>query len=217
VGPARAVSPPGVVVAHRAANLPSGVAPAVAAGADVVEADVHLFRRRLEVRHGKTLGPFPRLWERWHLLDRDAPRPPLAPILAAVPAGTGLLLDLKGPDPRLAAAVLRALAADPPDGDVRLCGRWWGTLERVRGAPGVRTMHSAGSRSQLRLLLRRRAGSLEGVSVRRDLLTAATVAALRERAQDVWTWPVPDRATAEALAAWGVTGFITDHPAALRA
>jgi hypothetical protein len=211
------VSPAALVVAHRAANLPSGIAPAVAAGADVVEADVHLFRRRLEVRHGKTLGPFPRLWEQWHLLDREAPRPPLEPILAAVPAGTGLLLDLKGPDPRLAAAVFRALAAAPPAAGVRVCGRWWGTLERMRGAPGVRTMHSAGSRAQLRLLLRRRPGSLEGACVRRGLLTPAVVAALRERAEDVWTWPVHDRASAQILAAWGVTGVITDDPARLRA
>jgi hypothetical protein len=203
------------VIAHRAANLPSGIAPAVAAGADVVEADVHLFRRRLEVRHAKTLGPCPRLWEKWYLLDRDAPRPPLEPVLAAVPPGTGLLLDLKGPDPRLATAVSRALAAVPPAGDVRVCGRWWETLARLRGAPGVRTMHSAGSRAQLRLLLRRRPGSLEGACVRRDLLTPAAVAALRERAADVWTWPVHDRASAEALAAWGVTGVITDHPARL--
>jgi glycerophosphoryl diester phosphodiesterase len=210
------VSLPGVVVAHRAANLPADVGPAVAAGADVLEADVHLFRHRLEVRHGKTLGPFPRLWEKWYLLDRGAPRPPLGTILAAVPPGTGLLLDLKGPDPRLAGAVLRALAAAPPPGDVRVCGRWWGTVDRLRGAPGVRTMHSAGSRAQLRLLLRRRPGSLEGASVRRDLLAPGVVAALRDRADEVWTWPVPDRAAAEGLAAWGVTGFITDDPARLR-
>jgi hypothetical protein len=76
-------------------------------------------------------------------------------------------------------------------------------------------MHSAGSRAQLRLLLRRPPGSLEGACVRRDLLTPATVVDLRERADDVWTWPVPDRATAEALGALGVTGFITDHPAHL--
>ena len=77
-------------------------------------------------------------------------------------------------------------------------------------------MHSAGSRVQLRLLLRRRPGALEGASVRRDLLTPGVVAALRERADEVWTWPVPDRAAAEELAAWGVTGFITDDPARLR-
>lgn len=209
------MSLPWTVVAHRAANLVADIGPAVAAGADVVEADVHLFRGRLEVRHGKTLGPFARLWEQWYLLPRDAPRPPLAEILAAVPRGTGLLLDLKGPDPRLADAVLRALRDVPPGRDVRVCGRWWSTLERLAGAPGVRTMRSAGSRAQLRLLLRDRPAPLAGVSVRRELLTPAVVAGLRERARDVWTWPVADRATAEELGRWGVTGFITDDPARL--
>jgi glycerophosphoryl diester phosphodiesterase len=215
VGAPPDVSLPGAVVAHRAANVAAGIAPAVAAGADVVEADVHLFRGGLEVRHGKTLGPFPRLWEKWYLLDRDAPRPSLGEILAAVPEGTGLLLDLKGPDPRLADAVLRAVAAGPPGRDIRVCGRWWGTLERLRGAARIRTMRSAGSRAQLRLLLRGRPDATDGVSVRRELLTPAVVARLRERARDVWTWPVEDRAGALALAEWGVTGFITDDPARL--
>jgi glycerophosphoryl diester phosphodiesterase len=211
------VTVPGLVIAHRAANTPAGVRAAIDAGADVVEGDVHLFRGRLEMRHAKTVGPIPRLWERWYLLERDAPRPPLAEILAAVPAETGLLLDLKGPDPRLAAAVLRELEGAPTARDVRVCGRFWGTLERLRGVPGVRTLHSAGSRAQLRLLLRRAArGTLEGASVRRDLLTPACAATLRERADELWTWPVPDRATALVLAGWGVTGFITEEPALLR-
>lgn len=207
----------GRVVAHRAANTAAGIASAVAAGADVVEADVHRFRGRLEVRHGKTLGPFPRLWEQWYLLPPHAPRPPLAEILAAVPPGTGLLLDLKGPDPRLASDVLAALAATPLGGDVHVCGRWWRTVDRLRGAPGVRTLNSAGSRVQLNALLRRRPASLEGVCVRRDLLTPAAVATLRDRGAEVWTWPVPDAATARSLSAWGVTGFIADDPGRLRA
>jgi hypothetical protein len=113
--------------------------------------------------------------------------------------------------------VLRELEGAPTARDVRVCGRFWGTLERLRGVPGVRTLHSAGSRAQLRLLLRRAArGTLEGASVRRDLLTPACAATLRERADELWTWPVPDRATALVLAGWGVTGFITEEPALLR-
>ena len=65
------MTPSGVVIAHRAGNSLERLAGAGAV-ADVVEADVHLFRGRLEVRHAKTLGPFPRLWERWYLLEPDA-------------------------------------------------------------------------------------------------------------------------------------------------
>ena len=61
-----------------------------------------------------------------------------------------------------------------------------------------------------------RPDALEGVSVRRELLTPRVVARLRERTRDVWTWPVEDRASALELAEWGVTGFITDDPARLR-
>ena len=36
-------------------------------GADLVEADVRLYRGRLEVRHLRTVGPLPILWDRWQL------------------------------------------------------------------------------------------------------------------------------------------------------
>ena len=139
--------PSGVVIAHRAGNSLERLAGAGAV-ADVVEADVHLFRGRLEVRHAKTLGPFPRLWERWYLLEPDAPRLLLEEVLAAAHPGIALMLDLKGPDPRLPRAVLAA------------------ARERLAG-PG--------------LIVSGRG-------------------------------PVDDLDTARALAAWGVTGFISDAP-----
>ena len=43
-------------VAHRAGNTPDLLTAALADGADLVEADVHLYRGRLEIRHTKTMG-----------------------------------------------------------------------------------------------------------------------------------------------------------------
>ena len=104
------MSAPGILVAHRAANTPATLRAAQGA-VDAVEADVHLFRGRLEVRHAKTVGPVPLLWERWYLLPRDTPRPLLGDLLAAAESlDTALMLDLKGPDPRMAGAVARAVA-----------------------------------------------------------------------------------------------------------
>jgi glycerophosphoryl diester phosphodiesterase len=216
VGAPAPVSVPGLVIAHRAANDLSALRRA-AAHADIVEADVHLYRGRLEVRHAKTLGPLPVLWERWYLLDRDTPRLLLGTVLAAATSDVGLMLDLKGPDPRLPRAILRAaadwLAARP----LVVSSRVWRTIERTRGTPGVNTLHSVGSPRQLRALLRRYGpGALEGVSVKRPLLTPGVASALRERAPQVWTWPVDDPADARALASWGVTGFISDAPERLR-
>ncbi len=68
------MSAPALVIAHRAANSAAALA-AVGPGVDVVEADVHLFRGRLEVRHAKTLWPSSVLWERWYLLERDGAAP----------------------------------------------------------------------------------------------------------------------------------------------
>lgn len=208
---------PGALIAHRAANAPDTLRSA-AVIADVAEADVHLFRGRLEVRHAKTVGPLPILWERWHLLDRDTRRPVLEDLLAAAASlDIGLMLDLKGPDPRMAEAVRRAV--DGWDGAQRLivCGRVWRTIDRLRERADVRTLHSVGSPRQLRSLLSRYApGALEGVSVDWRLLSAPVVAQLRERAPDVWAWIVDDPGRARQLAEWGVTGLISDVPVLLR-
>jgi glycerophosphoryl diester phosphodiesterase len=199
------------VVAHRAANDPAALAGAAPADG-LVECDVHLRRGRLEVRHAKTLGPLPVWWERWHLVPRPARPALLADVLAALPAGTGLLMDLKGPDPRLPGRVREALRALPPRGPVVVSARVWPHLSAFRGLPGVQTLRSAGAPWHLRLLLARRRLAPHGAVVHRRLLTPGVVAALRGRGARVWTWPVDDAADARRLATWGVEGVISDAP-----
>jgi glycerophosphoryl diester phosphodiesterase len=206
-----------LVIAHGAANTRAGIA-AAAGRADLVEADVRRFGGRLEVRHAKTLGPVPILWDRGRLLPPGTPRPRLAEVLAAIGPGLGLVLDLKGPDPRMAPDVLATTEDWRRRRPLTVSARSWRTADRLRGAPGIVVMHSVGSPRGLRALLRRYGpGALEGVAVDRRLLTPGTVAALRERAPRVWTWPVDDLATARALVRWGVTGLISDDPARLAA
>jgi glycerophosphoryl diester phosphodiesterase len=206
-----------LVIAHGAANSPEGLA-AVAGDADVVEADVRRFGGRLEVRHAKTLGPVPLLWEGRRLLPPGSPRPLLHEILPCVGAGVDLLLDLKGPDPRLGAEVLAATEDWRAERGLLVSARAWRTADRLRGAAGVTVMHSVGGAGCLAALLRRYPpGGLEGVCVHRRLLTPGVIAALRERAPRVWTWPVDDPWTGAALVRWGVTGLISDAPERLRA
>lgn len=206
---------PGLVVAHRAANTAAALA-SLPPGVDVVEADVHLLHGRLEVRHAKALWPLPVLWERWYLLGRDAPRPPLSQILPLIPRGVDLMIDLKGPDPRLGPAVLRAAGDLIGERGLTVSGRVWRTIDRLRGVDGVRTLHSVGGARELRALLARRgARRPEGVSIHRRLLTPGVAAALRESADQLWSWPVDDPAEARTLGEWGVTAFISDAPARL--
>lgn len=207
-----------LVVAHRAGNDLAGLARAAAAGADIVELDVHPYRGRLEVRHTKTLGPAPVLWDRWYLADGLAPALHLEEVLAAMaaaPAAPTPMIDLKGGDPRLAGLVGECLDRAWPAGrPVLVCGRVWRTLARLAGRPGVGVVHSAGSPRQLRRLLARfpEGPGLEGASVHMRLLDPGTVAALRARTPLVLTWPVNDPGDARRLAGWGVTGLISDVP-----
>jgi glycerophosphoryl diester phosphodiesterase len=200
------------VVSHRGGNDIASLGSVERLGIDVVEADLHLFRGRIEVRHLKTLGPIPVLWDRWSLASPFAPRLLLGELLGNVGKETQLMLDLKGRDPRLSDSVLRALQEIEPRRTI-VCSRSWHLLEPFSGEGTIRVLHSVGSRWQLRALLRRfPAGSLQGVSIHARLLDRTVVDKVRERAELVFSWPVNTLARARELAAWGVSGMISDRP-----
>ena len=200
------------VVAHRAGNDLGMLRRAEALAPRLVEADLHLRRGRIEVRHLKTLGPLPLLWDRWRLAPGWKPRLQLRALLAAADPATELMLDLKGRDGRLARRVADALAGEARPPRITVCSRNWELLRPLEGLDGVRLVHSVGSHRQLRALRRRFAGRrLEGISIHRDLLDAGSVADLRMRADMVMTWPVASADEARALAGWGVNGVITER------
>src|SRR5688500_13351232 len=102
------------VVAHRAGNDLERLSIAAALGLPLAEADVHAYRGRLEVRHLKTAGALPVLWDRWKLASARAPRLELETLLAASADGPELMLDLKGHHRQLPGRLLRALALTEP-------------------------------------------------------------------------------------------------------
>lgn len=210
-----------LAIAHRAANSLPALRSAVAAGVDVVEADVHLSRGRLEVRHSKTVGPLPLLWDRgpWQLTPRGAPQQLLLPaLLAAAPPSVGLMLDLKGVG-RVGARTVQAVGAQLPGRPVLVCSRWWPSLDGFREVQWARPVLSCRNRAELARLQRRlRTGPVPyGVSLHGSLLTAPGVAALRDRVERVMTWGVDDLATLERVIAFGVNGIISNDLEVLRA
>ena len=201
------------VVAHRAGNSLVRLQDAERLGVALVEADIRLWRGRLEVRHLKTVGPLPILWDKWRLENPFAPRLQLRDLLVEARPETQLLLDLKGRNRRLAELVRDTLPSDRP---VTVCARSRGLLEPFADSDHVRLFQSVGSRRQLRSLLRAADGVvLDGVSIHERLLDERVVEALRGLGAVVMSWPVNSLERAAELARLGIHGLISDDPAAL--
>lgn len=213
-------TPGALAIAHRAGNSLAGLQRAVAAGADVIEADVHGYRGRLEVRHERTFGPL--LWDSSTVRSGRGPRLGLAELLRATGPDVTLMLDLKGGDPAVGAAVARTVREIAPGQPVLVCSRNWPALRPFESAPGFRVVRSARTRREFALLLAGLGSSgtnpPHGVSVHRSLLTPAVVARMHRHVEVVMTWPVNDPAAlAEVLAhrASGTVGVISDEESVL--
>jgi glycerophosphoryl diester phosphodiesterase len=203
-----------LAIAHRAGNSLAGLHEANALGVDIIECDVHHHRGRLEVRHLKTAGPLPFLWDRWELASASAPRLGLRELFEADRHGTTFMLDLKGRDDGTGVSVaelLHDVAADQP---VLVCGRYWPSVEQVAALPFAQAVLSARNRVELARLRQRLAdgSAVHGVSVHRSLLRDDIVAWLHQRVEVVMTWPVNDLVALDDVLSIGATGIISDEP-----
>ncbi len=202
-----------LVIAHRAGNSLAGLHAANTLGVDVIECDVHEYRDVLEVRHLKTAGPLPFLWDRWELASASAPRLGLAELLQANRHETTFMLDLKGRRTSAASAVARLLQDNGHDRPVLVCGRYWPLVDALAELPFVRRVLSARNHGELARLRQRLAstGVTYGVSIHRSLLDKATVAELNEHVDLLMTWPINDIDSLDHMLELGVTGIISDE------
>jgi len=199
-----------VVVAHRAANLDADSSvPENWSGrrADVVEADVHWFRGRIEVRHSKALWPTSFLYEDRRLVPRPAARPTFARVIDALPSGPQLWVDLKGPDPRLSRGV-KVIVGD--DGPLWVSARCWWQLAPFRTRPNTQTFMSVGSPWQRSLATRALSlGWSDGIVIHERLADPTFLSSIAASAPIV-AWAVQDRARARSLLGQGAAGLIID-------
>ena len=205
-----------LAIAHRAGNSLSRLRTTEGLGVDIIEADLHLFHGEVEVRHEKTIGPIPIFWERWRLIRPLTPRMRLQDLLTAVAPSTHLMLDLKGPSPRLSRLTLEAMQRSFAGRHYTVCARNWMLLRPFEGLPGVRVIRSIGGLIQLQCLLHGRRRSFDGVSIDQRLLTAEVARELSSRADLLLTWDVTTDERVRELSALGVNGFILEDPALLR-
>jgi glycerophosphoryl diester phosphodiesterase len=203
-----------LAIAHRAGNSLAGLHAANTLGVDVIECDVHEHRGRLEVRHLKTAGPLPFLWDRWELASASAPRLGLRELLEADRHGTTFMLDLKGRRNTAARSVARLLHEVARHEPVLVCGRYWPSVELVAELPYARAVLSARNRVELARLRQRvtEQPAVHGVSIHLSLLDEQLVAGLLGHVEVVMTWPVNDEAALDVALGLGANGIISDEP-----
>jgi glycerophosphoryl diester phosphodiesterase len=206
-----------IVIAHRYGNEVARLKQAAEAGAAYVETDVWSYKGRLEVRHAKTLGFIPVIWDKWYV--RRQPDRPLVldDVLAALPPGMGVMLDLKGDDAALPEMILAALRRHPEARPVMVSARFWQHLPSLREYPGLMLFHSVGRPWELRRvrpLLDQREN--DAICVRYQLLNAATVRSLKQQVSMLATWAINDEERLARAMEWGVDAIITDETAIMR-
>ncbi|HMO54791.1 MAG TPA: hypothetical protein PJ994_09830 [Tepidiformaceae bacterium] len=198
-------------IAHRAANTLAGLRAAEDAGCDVAEADIWYYRGRLEVRHTKTMGPVPLLWDRWLLEPAWRPRLSLAELVAEARHQTLLMLDLKGGHRSQSEAVIAEMRAIAPGARYMVCSQWGDSLEPFREVDEAFVMHSCGNARMVRdVVTRLNWGARHAVAAHRKLLSTDAVARLHEHAEAVVSWPINTMAAFEQVRGYGVDGITSD-------
>lgn len=208
-----------LLVAHRTPSTAAECARVAAAGARVFELDVQLGRDRVVVSHYLPVLRR-RGWlenDNWRFrrsaaLDQD---PSVSDVLARIPDGCRVLLDLKEREPARRAELNRRLATELTD-RTRLVVSTSDTedLETLRSA-GFPTWRTIGGRGDLARLLAAGTVPDQAVSVRHRLLDAATIGRLHDVAPLIVAWTVNDVGRARHLRAAGVGGLTTDSTSVL--
>lgn len=201
-----------LVIAHRAGNSATLAKAAIAAGADLIETDIWRFRERLEIRHVKTMGPIPLLWDRWELRPGWGPRLQLAALLAEIPVERRLFLDLKGEDPKLGTDVVDTIRRLQPEREIIACGRTWHQLDPIVGCPGVTVFYSVGSDEELANVWER-LGPMRhpAVSINHQYLTPELMGRFKEIGATVVSWTINTIDDARGFHEMGVDGFTSDN------
>ena len=205
-----------LAIAHRAGNDIVRLRRAENIGADFVEADVRLYRGRLEVRHLKTMRWLPLLYDRhpWRLAAGWTHRLILGELFGALSSDTGMMVDLKGDDDALPEAILRAIREAAGGRRLIVCGQNWPLVDPFVAAPEVIAVHSIGRPDQLDAFLRS-SRPTQGISIHASLLSETVISALKQRAPLVVTWPINTPGELARVSGLGVDGVTTDSLAIL--
>lgn len=197
-----------LLIAHRAGNDLQLLSEAFSAGVDYAEADVWLYRRQLEVRHTKTLGLIPLLWDRWSLRPGWTKRLVLSEVVRAANGRGRLYLDLKGQEKALPATLTLELNLFGLS-DVAFSSPFWWYLDELKPefpkATLFYTVSSVERLEEFRPRLAKR--EVSAVAIKRSIVSKDVIGELRDAGvEDITTWGVDTRADAQEAFASGLNG-----------
>ena len=202
-----------LLIAHRAGNDLKLLSKAFAAGVDYAEADVWLYRRRLEVRHDKTAGPIPLLWERWSLRPGWQRRLVLSEVVSAASGRGRLYLDLKGVEKALPATLTSELKLMGLH-DVAFSSPFWWYLDEMKPEfPNATLFYTVSSLDRLEEFRPRLAKrEISAVAIKREIVSQDVIGELRDAGvEDITTWGVETREEARAAFSGGVNGITSGN------
>jgi glycerophosphoryl diester phosphodiesterase len=173
---------------------------------------VFLRAGRVEVRHSKTMGRVPLLWDRWRLERGWGRRLLLEDIVEAADRNTRLMVDIKRYGRGLSEEVARVMATAGAGREYLVCSQDWAAVHPFVGSRDVTPVFSVGSDEGLaRFLSQFPEGGNTACSIHERFVDAPTAGALVARTSLVMSWPVNTAARVEQLTALGVQGMITDR------
>jgi glycerophosphoryl diester phosphodiesterase len=206
-----------LLIAHRAGNDLKLLSQAFAAGVDYAEADVWLYRKRLEVRHDKTAGLLPLLWDRWSLLPGWKPRLVLSQVVRAAAGRGKLYLDLKGEEQALPAVLTAELKLMGVSGMSFSSPVWWYLDELKPEFPEAVLFYTISSHERLeefRPRLSRR--EISAVAINNEVVSKDVISELHDAGvEDITTWGVDTREDAQKAFASGLNGITSKNLALL--
>jgi glycerophosphoryl diester phosphodiesterase len=201
-----------LAIAHRAGNNLELAVAAIELGVDLLETDIWNHLGQLEIRHLKTLGPIPLMWDRWYIAGFGGKRMRLSELLEGLSADARLFLDLKGQHPRLGRRIVDSIHSHHPERQILVCGRTWRQLDPIAKRPNVFVFYSVGDERQLAKVWSKLDGMAHpAISIHYRLLTEDVVARLKELETTIIAWTVNDPAIARSLFERGVDGFTSDN------
>lgn len=200
-----------IAIAHRAANDLETLANAESREIDVIEGDVWLHQKRLEIRHQKSAWSAPLLWDRWSIQKGWGPRLTLQDLFRAADGSTPLMLDLKGWNRELPDRVLAAINAEKVPRDLAVCAQTWSFVDRFKSFPDVTRVYSIGSHRMLRQFVTSSVSAdAPAISINAKLLDADVARVLGAPGRTILAWNVPTFERAEQLLSMGIRGIISE-------